>query len=71
MRVRYDAKADVLLVKVREGAPFDAVVEPGGIVVSYGEGGEPVSIEFLNASERGMVDPGGLAVTLQVRQAPP
>lgn len=70
MRVRYDAEADILLVEVREGAPVDAVEEPGGIIVSYGEDGEPVSVEFLNASKRGMVGPGGLSVQLQSGEAP-
>lgn len=71
MRVRYDAKADVLLVKVRKGAPFEAVAEPGGVVLSYGEDGEPVSIEFLNASERGIVGLDGLTITVQTGREPP
>jgi len=40
------------LVILREDPPADAIEEPGGIIVSYGEDGEPVSIEFLNASVR-------------------
>jgi uncharacterized protein YuzE len=70
MRVRYDPDADVLLVEVREGPVVDAVEEPGGVIVSYGEDGEPVSVEFLNASERGMVGPSGLNINLQAGEAP-
>ena len=50
MRIKYDPEADVLLLTLREDPPADAIEEPGGIIVSYGEDGEPVSIEFLNAS---------------------
>lgn len=50
MRIRYDPEADVLLLVLRDGPPVAAVGEPGGVVVSYGDDGEPVSVEFLNAS---------------------
>lgn len=52
MRIRYDPGADVLLLKLRDDPPTDAVEEPGGVIVSYGEDREPVSVEFLNASAR-------------------
>ena len=58
MRVSYDPEADVLLFLIREDPPVDAVEEPGGVIVSYGEDREPVSIEFLNASARGLVRAG-------------
>jgi uncharacterized protein YuzE len=65
MRVSYDPEADVLLFLIREDPPVDAVEEPGGVIVSYGEEREPVSIEFLNASARGLVRAGEVSVTLQ------
>ena len=65
MQVRYDAKADILLLAVRDEAPVDAIEEPGGVIISYGEDGEPVSIEFLNAAKRHLVSAGQLSVTLQ------
>ena len=43
----------------------DAVEELGGVIVSYREDGEPVSVEFLNASARQLVQPGEVSVTLQ------
>lgn len=70
MRVQYDAEADVLLVEVRGEDPIEAVEEPGGVIISCGEDGEPVSVEFLNASKRGMVGPDGVSVQLQSDQAP-
>lgn len=65
MRIRYDSEADVLLLVLRQNPPVDAIEEPGGVIVSYGEDGEPVSVEFLNASARRLVVPGEVSVTIQ------
>ena len=64
MQIRYSADADVLLVVLRDEPPADAVEEPGGVIVSYGEDGEPVSVEFLNASARRLILPGEVSVTI-------
>ena len=55
MRIRYDTEADVLLLVLRNDPPVDAIEEPGGVIISYGEDGEPVSVEFLNASTRQLI----------------
>lgn len=68
MRIRYDPEADVLLLVLRDDPPADAVEEPGGVIVSYGEDGEPVSVEFLNASARQLIRPGEVSVTLQTER---
>lgn len=65
MKIRYDSEADVLLIVLRDDPPVDAVEELEGIIVSYGEDGEPVSVEFLNASARRLIAPGEVTVTLQ------
>lgn len=65
MRIRYDPEADVLLLVLRGDPPADAIEEPGGVIVSYGEDGEPVSVEFLNASVRQLIVPGEVSVTIQ------
>ena len=65
MRLRYDPDADVLLLVLGDNPPVDAVEEPGGVIVSYDEGGEPVSVEFLHASARRLIRAGELSVTLQ------
>ncbi len=57
MNVKYDAEADVLIFIMRDAPPCDAIAEPGGVIVSYDENAEPVSIEFLNASTRKLFDP--------------
>jgi len=58
MRVAYDADADVLTLVLRADPPVDAIEEPGGLVISYGDDHEPVSVEFLRASARGFWKPG-------------
>jgi uncharacterized protein YuzE len=65
MKIRYDPDADVLFFMLREDPPVDAIEEPGGVIVSYGEDGEPVSVEFLNASVRKLIRSGEVGVTLQ------
>ena len=65
MKIQYDPEADVLLLILRNNPPVDAIEEPGGVIVSYGENGEPVSVEFLNASVRELTLPGEISVTIQ------
>jgi uncharacterized protein YuzE len=52
MQVKYDAEADVLIFVLKDLPPCNAISEPGGVIVSYDENSEPVSIEFLNASKK-------------------
>jgi hypothetical protein len=35
----------------------NAISEPGGVIISYDETGEPISLEFLNASQRELINP--------------
>jgi len=67
MKIKYDPDADVLLFVLREDPPVDAIEEPGGIIVSYGEDKEPVSVEFLNASARRLIHPDEVSITLQTK----
>jgi uncharacterized protein YuzE len=69
VRIRYDPEADVLLLVLREDPPVDAIEEPGGVIVSYGEDREPVSVEFLNASARRLIRQDEVSVTLQTKGA--
>lgn len=70
MRIRYDPDADILLVVLRDLPPVDAIEEPGGVIISYGEDGEAVSVEFLHASARRLVGTGELVVTLHAGRVP-
>ncbi len=69
MKIKYDYDADVLLILLSDNPPVDAIEEPGGIIVSYGEDGEAVSVEFLNASARRLIRPDEVSVTLQTKGA--
>lgn len=69
MRLKYDPDADVLILILRDVPPVDAVEEPGGVIVSYGEDGEPVSVEFLNASARHLIRGDEVSITLQTKSA--
>ncbi len=57
MNIEYDAEADVLIFVMKDAPPCNALAEPGGVIVSYDENAEPVSIEFLNASKRELFNP--------------
>jgi len=65
MEIRYDAAADVLLLILRNSLPVDAIEEPGGVIVSYGKDGNPVSVEFLKASEKRLIVPGQISIPIQ------
>jgi uncharacterized protein YuzE len=69
MKIRYDPESDILLLVLREDPPADAIEEPGGVIVSYGEDGEPVSVEFLNASVRRLILPGEINITIQTESS--
>lgn len=64
MNVKYDAEADILIFIFRSTYPANAISEPGGVIISYDETDEPVSIEFLNASKRQLVNPQNLNLTI-------
>ncbi|NIM12942.1 MAG: DUF2283 domain-containing protein [Candidatus Aminicenantes bacterium] len=67
MKIKYDQDADILLLSLRDEPPVDAIEEPGGVIVNYGEDGEPVSVELLNASVRRLISPGEVSVTIQTK----
>ncbi len=69
MRIKYDSEADVLIFILRNDPPVDAVEEPGGVIISYGEDKAPVSVELLQVSARHLVTPGEVSITLQTEKA--
>lgn len=64
MKVKYSPDADILIFVLRDVAPVNAIAEPGGVIVSYDDTNEPVSIEFLNASKRQLIRPGETSLTI-------
>ncbi len=67
MRMQYSADADILMLVLKEAAPANAIAEPGGVIVSYDETGEPVCVEFLNASKRQLIHPGETSLPIQTQ----
>ena len=67
MKVNYDSEADVLIFFLKNEPPVDSIEESGGVIISYSQDGEPVTIEFLNASQHNLVNPDGLSITLQTK----
>jgi uncharacterized protein YuzE len=65
MKIKYDSEADILLLILRDDPPVDAIEESGGVIVSYGEDEEPVSVEFMNALAHRLIQPGEVSVTFQ------
>ena len=63
MKIKYDQDADVLYMIISDAPPVDAIEEQGGVIISFGEDGNPVSIEFLNASEKNLVREGEVSVS--------
>jgi uncharacterized protein YuzE len=64
MNAKYDAEADILILILRDALPANAISEPGGVIVSYDEAGEPISIELLNASKRQLFNPQDLQIAI-------
>jgi len=65
MRLRYDPESDVLMLLLSDDRPVDAVEEPGGVVVSYGDDRRPCSIEFLQASRHHLVEGGRIQIQVE------
>jgi uncharacterized protein YuzE len=64
MDVSYRRDTDVLVVRLRDAAVVDVIEQPGGVIVSYGADGAPVSVEFRTAARRGLISPNNLTVTV-------
>jgi uncharacterized protein YuzE len=64
MNIKYDAEADILIFIFRDGFPANALSEPGGVIISYDDADEPISIEFLNASKKQLFNPQDLKLTI-------
>jgi len=54
--IKYDSEADVLVLKVKEGALADEELLDDDIVLGYGDDGKIVSVEILDASRKGLLN---------------
>jgi uncharacterized protein YuzE len=64
MKIKYDQETDILMIILRETFPVNAISEPGGVIISYDETDEPISLEFLNASQRKIIDLEEIGLTI-------
>ena len=64
MKIKYDQQSDILTIILREAFPVNSISEPGGVIISYDETDEPISLEFLNASQRNIIDLEQIAFTI-------
>jgi len=53
--LRYDPKADILVLKLREGAMADEKLLDSDVLLGLDENGEIVYLEVWNASKRGLL----------------
>ncbi|BAA29488.1 DUF2283 domain-containing protein [Pyrococcus horikoshii] len=52
MKVRYDPKADILYILIKEGEVLDTDEIDEDVWIEYGENGEIMGIEIWNAGEK-------------------
>lgn len=64
MKIKYDQQTDILTIILRDNFPVNSISEPGGVIISYDETDEPISLEFLNASQRNIIDPEEMTLTI-------
>jgi len=55
LTIKYDPKADILAVKIREGAIKDEKLLDSDVVLGFDEKGELVALEVWDASKRGLL----------------
>jgi uncharacterized protein YuzE len=53
--IRYDPKADILVVKLKEGEMVDEKLLDSDVLLGLDEEGEPVVFEVWDASKRGLM----------------
>jgi len=54
--INYDPEADVLVLKLREGLVVDEELLDNDVVLGYDGDGKIVSVEVLDASNRGLMN---------------
>ena len=54
--IKYDSEADLLVVKVKEGALADEELLDNDVVLGYDDQGKVVSVEVLDASRKGLLN---------------
>jgi uncharacterized protein YuzE len=56
MKIKYPKEADILLIELRDGTPFDSIDFKEGVILHLGSEGLPLEIELLDASKLAAMD---------------
>ena len=56
LAIRYDPEADVLVLKVKEGALADEELLDNDVILGYNSEGKLVSVEIIDASKKGLLN---------------
>jgi len=51
MQIEYSPDADVLLLRLKEGIPYDSIDIAEGLIAHYSKDGKLLEIEILDASK--------------------
>lgn len=54
--IKYDPEADVLVLKVKEGALANEELLDNDVIMGYDSSGKIVSVEILDASKKGLLN---------------
>jgi uncharacterized protein YuzE len=57
MKISYDPKHDVMYLKLTDGKIVDTIEVEKNILIDYGEQGEMIGIEIINASGHTRTNP--------------
>jgi uncharacterized protein YuzE len=57
MKISYDPKHDVMYLKLTDGRIVDTIEVEKNILINYGEQGEMIGIEIINASGHTRTNP--------------
>jgi uncharacterized protein YuzE len=57
MKISYDPKHDVMYLKLTDGRIVDTIEVEKNILIDYGEQGEMIGIEIINASGHTRTNP--------------
>jgi uncharacterized protein YuzE len=52
MVIKYDKESDIIYIQFSENKVFESEEDKPGVILDYGENGEIVGIEVLNASKK-------------------
>ena len=55
MKISYDPKYDVMYLKLTDGKVVDTIEVEKNVLIDYGDQGEMIGIEIINARRRSMM----------------